>query len=116
MTPPTDLRAALRDAANALARIGLHRDADLIASLRAIADAPPTVAELLPMVDATHRVVQRFDQHRRSRVIGVRGVGEIEEAWADDAELESGAPFRWQALSLTVADLTAPARLVEVSP
>ena len=56
MPTPTDIRAALRDAANALARIGLRRDAELIASLRAIADAPPTVAELLPRVDATHEV------------------------------------------------------------
>ena len=39
MTTPTDLRAALREAANALARIGLRRDAELIASLRTLADA-----------------------------------------------------------------------------
>ena len=48
MTPPTDLRAALRDTANALARIALRRDADLIASLRASPTPRPPSRSCLP--------------------------------------------------------------------
>jgi len=52
---PTDLRAALRDAIHTLTEYtsGTRTDAT-IAELRSIADVPPTVAELLPMVDAWH--------------------------------------------------------------
>ena len=111
MTTTTDPRAALRDAANALARIGLRRDADLIASLRAIADAPPTVAELLPMVDETHEVrwqsASAPDVTLRARLDTVRGI--VFEARLDDRSA-------WVAICALPSDITQPARLVEVSP
>ena len=109
MTMPTttDPRAALRDAANALARIGLRRDAELIASLRTLADAPPTVAELLPRVDATHEV--HWEAHGEERRVYAPDGGAIV------AEYRTGR-MRWMEAHLTVFDLRRPARLVEVSP
>lgn len=103
----TDLCAALRDAANALARIGLRRDADLIASLRAIADAPPTVAELLPMVDATHEA--RWEAHGEERRIYAPDGGTLATEYRTSRT-------RWTETRLTVFDLRRPARLVEVAP
>lgn len=107
----TDLRAALREAANALARIGLRRDAELIASLRALAYAPPTVAELLPMVDATHEVrwqsASAPDVTLRARLGTARGI--VFEARLDDRSA-------WVAICALPSDITQPARLVEVSP
>lgn len=65
----TDIRAALREAASTLNTLARRSessdhhplvDPDLFyhasGQYRALADAPPTVAELLPMVDATHEV------------------------------------------------------------
>lgn len=101
MTPPTDLRAALRDAANALARIGLRRDADLIASLRALADAPPTVAELLAAPEflaGTHQIV---DDVRRIQCID--GIATVVSA--------QGKSLLWWIPNASV--LVKPARLVE---
>lgn len=114
MTATTDLRAALREAANALARIGLRRDADLIASLRAIADAPPTVAELLPMVDATHEAWwTAFDDGEtdcRARIGRDDGGNDIVTfEW----RFNGG---EWEECQLYSADRDQPARLVEVSP
>ena len=106
MPTPTDIRAALRDAANALARIGLRRDAELIASLRTLADAPPTVAELLPVVDATHEV--HWEAHGEERRICHDGCYGVE--W------RTVGGSKWRECGLTQSDLTAPARLVEVSP
>ena len=57
MPTPTDLRAALRDIADRLDHLTHSKlIGEQSAKLRALADAPPTVAELLPMVDATHEV------------------------------------------------------------
>ena len=97
----TDLRAALRDAANALARIGLRRDADLIASLRALADAPPTVAELLAAPEflaGTHQIV---DDVRRIQCID--GIATVVSA--------QGKSLLWWIPNASV--LVKPARLVE---
>lgn len=104
MTAPTDLHAALRDAANALARIGLRRDADLIASLRALADAQPTVAELLAAPEflaGTHQIV---DDVRRIQCVD--GIATVVSA--------QGKSLLWWIPSASV--LAQPARLVEVSP
>lgn len=110
----TDLRAALRDAANALARIGLRRDAELIASLRALADAPPTVAELLAALPeppngrgpGAHRVEWEHDDMRiRAMRYGLAGI-----------VVERRLDGEWSRTNLNHADLTQPARLVEVTP
>lgn len=109
---PTDLRAALRDAIHTLTEYtsGTRTDAT-IAELRSIADAPPTVAELLPMVDATHEAwwqsASAPDVTLRARLDTVRGI--VFEARLDDRSA-------WVAICALPSDLTQPARLVEVSP
>ena len=90
---PTELRAALRDAAAMLdsySEIGFYSDAAKarakVAEFRALADAPPTVAELLPMVDATHEAwwqsASAPDVTLRARLDTVRGI--VFEARLDD--------------------------------
>ena len=115
---PTELRAALRDAAAMLdsySEIGFHSDAAKarakVAEFRALGDAPPTVAELLPMVDATHEAwwqsASAPDVTLRARLDTVRGI--VFEARLDDRSA-------WVAICALPSDLTQPARLVEVSP
>ena len=124
---PTDLRAALREAAAALAseaankratiNVAVFGDAlpsryDAIAArLRALADASPTVAELLAMVDAGHEVrwqsASAPDVTLRARLDTVRGI--VFEARLDDRAA-------WVAICALPSDLTQPARLVEVTP
>ena len=115
---PTELRAALRDAAAMLdsySEIGFYSDAAKarakVAEFRALADAPPTVAELLPMVDATHEVRWTSRSGTLCRCLlddrgGIR-------AFAVERQGSSG---RWLADLLRPSDLTQPARLVEVTP
>ena len=116
MPTTTDLRAALRDAAALLesyAEIGFASEGAearvKAADLRAIADAPPTVAELLPLVDATHRVefadgcgderrIVRSETGGRS-LLGCYGPG-----------------GEWLPSDLLIEDLHRPAKLVEVAP
>lgn len=116
----TDLRAALRDAAGTLNTLA-HRsessdrhplvDPDefyhAAKQYRAIADAPPTVAELLPMVDATHEV--RWEAHGEERRIYAPDGGTLATEYRTSRT-------RWTETRLTVFDLRRPARLVEVSP
>lgn len=108
---PTDLRAALRDAIHTLTEYtsGTRTDAT-IAELRSIADVPPTVAELLPMVDATHEV--RWTAHGEDRRVRAPDGGAIAVEWRT-----AGRGYAtWTEARLTVFDLGQPARLVEVAP
>lgn len=118
----TDLRAALRDAAgtlNTLARRSESSDRHPLVDpdefyhaakqYRAIADAPPTVAELLPLVDATHRVEFADgcgDERRivRSETGGLSLLGCY------------GPGGEWLPSDLLIEDLHRPAKLVEVAP
>lgn len=120
----TDLRAALRAAADMLARvkpIDLNVGDDphgLADRCRALADAPPTVAELLPLVDATHEV-------RWTDADGDEACATTEGEACNDASIFS---FRrrpgwtgmdhegWRESRVTRRDPTQPARLVEVTP
>lgn len=113
MTAPTDLRATLRDAAKLLRDPVLRCDPGVARAVadhidKIIADAPPTVAELLPMVDATHRVRWLT-------------AGDYHEAWCDDRgtigfSILDANDRHAQFTDLNVDDLDRPARLVEVSP
>ena len=110
----TDLRAALREAAAMLesySEIGFYSDAAKarakVAEFRALADTQPTVAELLPMVDATHEV--HWEAHGEERRVHAPDGGAIV------AEYRTGR-MRWTESHLTVFDLRRPGRLVEVSP
>lgn len=110
MTPPTDLRAALRDAADIIRDELAMPDpfADSIErKLRALADAPPTVAELLPRVDATHEV--HWEAHGEERRVYAPDGGAIV------AEYRTGR-MRWMEAHLTVFDLRRPAKIVKVAP
>ena len=91
-----------------------HRRGHCLAAaerIRAIADAPPTVAELLPMVDATHEVrwqsASAPDVTLRARLGTARGI--VFEARLDDRSA-------WVAICALPSDITQPARLVEVTP
>ena len=77
------------------------------AGLRALADAPPTVAELLPLVDATHEV--HWEAHGEERRVYAPDGGAIV------AEYRTGR-MRWMEAHLTVFDLRRPAKIVEVAP
>lgn len=110
----TDLRAALRDAI-ALLREDAQDHIDdarkqaaapllqMAERLTALADAPPTVAELLPLVDATHEVHWNDGRRRAALVVDLVGV-------------EMRVVGRWEMSNLYAADLTQPATLVEVTP
>ena len=109
-----DLRAALREALN----LSQHQDfnARHAAYMRLveISIAPPTVAELLPLVDATHEVhasrgdvAIRFRLHRSGRVPGPP---------VDAIAVERHHQGLWWPTRMLPADLTRPARLVEVTP
>ena len=109
-----DLRAALREAA-ALLREDAQDHIDdarkqaaapllqMAERLVALADAPPTVAELLPLVDATHEVHWNDGRRRAALVVDLVGV-------------EMRVVGRWEMSNLYAADLTQPATLVEVTP
>ena len=108
---PTDLRAALRDLLTTRDEDEQERLARLEAAIAALADVPPTVAELLPMVDATHEVRWTSRSGTLCRCLlddrgGIR-------AFAVERQGSSG---RWLADLLRPSDLTQPARLVEVTP
>ena len=116
---PTELRAALRDAAAMLdsySEIGFYSDAAKarakVAEFRALADAPPTVAELLPMVDATHAEEWTATGGERMRirldVTGAQPFHRVECFCVSDGE--------WFGVALGPDDMNQPARLVEVSP
>lgn len=121
---PTDLRAALRAAADELADIAENEriatkqyrggiaDADacdaIAARLRALADAPPTVAEMLTLVDATHEVRWTLDDDER------RATGDDAGTLAFQWRTVGGS--LWSEAYPSVADLAQPARLVEVAP
>ena len=98
-----DLRAALREALN----LSQHQDfnARHAAYMRLveISIAPPTVAELLPLVDATHEVHWNDGRRRAALVVDLVGV-------------EMRVVGRWEMSNLYAADLTQPATLVEVTP
>ena len=110
----TDLRTALREAA-ALLREDAQDHIDdarkqaaapllqMAERLTALADAPPTVAELLPLVDATHEVHWNDGRRRAALVVDLVGV-------------EMRVVGRWEMSNLYAADLTQPATLVEVTP
>ena len=123
----TDLRAALRDAAgtlNTLARRSESSDRHPLVDpdefyhaakqYRAIADAPPTVAELLPMVDATHEVrwTDADGDEWRAVEADVDGGPRI----AIEMRGSDQAGVWWFGHYPLASDLTAPARLVEVTP
>ena len=117
----TDLRAALREAAAMLesySEIGFYSDAAKarakVAEFRALADAPPTVAELLAALPeppngrgpGAHRVEWEHDDMRiRAMRYGLAGI-----------VVERRLDGEWSRTNLNHADLTQPARLVEVSP
>lgn len=112
MTAPTDLRAALRDAAEMLesySEIGFTSERSaaraMSARLVALADAPPTVAELLERVDATHRV--EWDDCI-GRPCAATLVGAVVAFW--------WGPGFAIPCALRPSDLIRPGRLVEVSP
>ena len=108
---PTDLRAALRDLLTTRDEDEQERLARLEAAIAALADTPPTVAELLPMVDAGHeaRWTSRSGTLCRCLLDDRGGI----RAFAVERQGSSG---RWLADLLRPSDLTQPARLVEVTP
>ena len=106
----TDLRKILHTAAvrlDSYSAIGFTSEGAatraLADQLRTIADAPPTVAELLPLVDATHEVHWNDGRRRAALVVDLVGV-------------EMRVVGRWEMSNLYAADLTRPATLVEVTP
>lgn len=116
---PTELRAALRDAAAMLdsySEIGFASEGAearvKAADLRALADTPPTVAELLPMVDATHAEEWTATGGERMRirldVTGTQPFHRVECFCVSDGE--------WFGVALGPDDMNQPATLVEVSP
>ena len=125
----TDLRAALRDTATAWDALGMRAaqpecdshplvNPDHCAArarqLRALADAPPTVAELLAALRSPSLHGRQFVEWQsaddgdrmRARRSGARGF--VVENSIDGAI--------WHRSSLTHSDLTQPATLVEVTP
>ena len=121
MPTPTDLRAALRYACDVIDGGSAYcsdcdRGQRSDDELRALADAPPTVAELLPRVDAMHRLEWTDVDGDRCRATSPEptpcGVGRVAIgiAWFDDRATE------WNSRHLWASDLTQPGRLVEVVP
>ena len=113
---PTDLRAALRDAAAMLARvkpIDLNVGDDphgLADRCRALADAPPTVAELLPLVDATHEA-------RWTDADGTEwGAVHADSDGGSRIAIEMRCHRGWMIYYPLASDILLPARLVEVTP
>lgn len=102
----TDLRAALREAIFIIGHFPTTQLADeAVGRLKALADAPPTVAELLPMVDAEHDVEWTgADGDPWRAALGDHD--RIDFMWRDR--------HGWNPGVMMPADLTQPARLVEV--
>lgn len=75
------------------------------ASLRVIASRPLTVADLLPLVDATHEV----------RWVATTGE-EMRYHHENGCEYLRSRDYRWGLSSLNRHDLTQSATLVEVEP
>lgn len=119
MTTTTDLRAALRDAADTLdmySEIGFVLERATVRAiatrLRTIADAPPTVAELLPLVDATHTEEWTATTGEKMRIrLDTGGQAPVYRV-----EYWNTAGTRWMTSILGPEDMNQPARLVEVSP
>lgn len=106
LPPTTDLRDALREAAHTITEYASGpRVLAAVERYRALADAPPTVAELLPCVDGTHRV-EWVDYIGRPCAATL--VGAVVASW--------WGPSYSIPCALRPADLTAPARLVDVTP
>ena len=117
----TDLRAALREAA-ALLREDAQEHIDdarkqaaapllqMAERLEALADAPPTVAELLPLVDATHEVrwVAADGFLWRAALVNTDGGDRVSFDILDSGE--------WSAYCPLASDFARPATLVEVTP
>lgn len=110
----TDLRAALRAACKKLHGLTPHASADENAEIGAwqdLADAPPTVAELLAALPSPSPHGRTFVEWTegglrcRASIVGLGGL--FVEALRDDA--------RWYPTTLSRHDLTQPARLVEVA-
>ena len=99
----TDLRAALREMLTARDEDEQARLSRIEYEITALADAPPTVAELLPLVDATHEVHWNDGRRRAALVVDLVGV-------------EMRVVGRWEMSNLYATDLTQPATLVEVTP
>lgn len=110
---PTGLRAALREACKKLHGLTPHASAaenSEIGAWQDLADAPPTVAELLPLVDATHEV--HWTAHGEDRRVRAPDGGAIAVEWR-----AAGRGYAtWTEARLTAFDLGQPARLVEVAP
>ena len=121
---PTDLRAALRDAAEMLesySEIGFYSDAAKArakaADLRALADAPPTVAELVISLPAPKTGAPRMAVEWTWPVNGLTFRARRSGSFGLVVERNEGGAVGWRPVKgLCHADLTAPARLVEVSP
>lgn len=127
---PTDLRAALRDqlaaafdAAWDATGEGFNGEytrrsftSEMYEQMRAehidkiLTDTPPTVAELLPMVDATHEV--RWTAHGEDRRVRAHDGGAIAVEWRTAGRGHA----TWTEARLTVFDLDQPAGVVEVAP
>ena len=108
----TDLRAALREMLTARDEDEQARLSRIEYEITALADAPPTVAELLPLVDATHEV--RWTTCGEERRIYSPDGGALVVVYRTGR-----APNHytsWHHMDLTVHDLTQPATLVEVTP
>ena len=121
MTATTDLRAALREAAAMLesySEIGFYSDAAKarakVAEFRALADAPPTVAELLSRVDATHEVHWTDADGDEWRAIHVDSDGG--SRIAIEMRSRDKQDNWWFTHYPLASDFLLPARLVEVSP
>lgn len=124
----TDLRAALRDDRATLAWLLIdqqehqhdeidaddsHREkrqraVDVLTKIVAFADAPPTVAELLPLVDATHEV----------RWVAATTGEQMRYCHENGCEYlrSTSRGGGWGSAHLNRHDLTQPATLVEVTP
>jgi len=117
MPTPTDLRAALRYACDLIDGGSAYcsdcdRGQRSDDELRALADAPPTVAELLPMVDATHAEEWTATGGERMRIrLDVTGTQPFHRV-----ECFCVSYGEWFGVALGPDDMNQPATLVEVSP
>ena len=117
MSTPTDLRAALRDACKKLHGLTPHASADENAEINAwadLADAPPTVAELLARVDAGHEVRWSDADGDEWRAIHVDSDGG--SRIAIEMRSRDKQDNWWFTHYPLASDFLLPARLVEVSP
>ena len=114
MQTPTDIRATLRAAADLLARvkpIDMNVGDDphgLAAQCRALADASPTVAELIHMVDLDHRVHFTDADGVEWMIVKYGRSGDVAFLFRAGDELGHGF--------IKPSDFGRPATLVEVTP